>query len=70
MKRDVVREDEFDRGARALLNLGHTVGHADRVGQRLFDCCTARRVAAGHGDHRAGGGEKGLLPGGGRWSAS
>lgn len=28
MKRDVVREDEFDRGARALLNLGHTVGHA------------------------------------------
>ena len=28
MKRDVVHEDEFDRGARALLNLGHTVGHA------------------------------------------
>ena len=28
MKRDVVRGDEFDRGQRALLNLGHTVGHA------------------------------------------
>ena len=28
MKRDVVRGDEFDRGQRALLNFGHTVGHA------------------------------------------
>lgn len=28
MKRDVVHEDEFDRGTRALLNLGHTIGHA------------------------------------------
>lgn len=28
MKRNVVRGDEFDRGQRALLNLGHTVGHA------------------------------------------
>ena len=28
MKRDVIRGDEFDRGQRALLNLGHTVGHA------------------------------------------
>ena len=28
MKRNVVRDDEFDRGQRALLNLGHTVGHA------------------------------------------
>ena len=28
MKRDVVRGDEFDKGQRALLNLGHTVGHA------------------------------------------
>ena len=27
-KRDVVAEDEFDTGARALLNLGHTFGHA------------------------------------------
>lgn len=28
IKRDIVSEDEFDKGARALLNLGHTVGHA------------------------------------------
>ncbi|MGM9661821.1 MAG: 3-dehydroquinate synthase [Oscillospiraceae bacterium] len=28
MKRDIVDEDEFDRGQRRLLNLGHTVGHA------------------------------------------
>ena len=28
MKRDVVETDEFDRGQRALLNLGHTIGHA------------------------------------------
>ncbi|MBR2491627.1 MAG: 3-dehydroquinate synthase [Ruminiclostridium sp.] len=27
MKRDLVEEDEFDTGARQLLNLGHTVGH-------------------------------------------
>ena len=27
-KRDLVEADEFDRGARQLLNLGHTVGHA------------------------------------------
>lgn len=28
LKRDVVAEDEFDRGSRALLNFGHTAGHA------------------------------------------
>lgn len=28
IKRDVVSGDEFDRGRRQLLNLGHTVGHA------------------------------------------
>ena len=27
-KRDVVAADEFDRGQRMLLNLGHTIGHA------------------------------------------
>lgn len=27
-KRDIVSEDEHDRGLRGLLNLGHTVGHA------------------------------------------
>ncbi len=28
LKRDVVETDEFDTGARQLLNLGHTVGHS------------------------------------------
>lgn len=28
IKRDLVQEDEFDTGARMLLNLGHTFGHA------------------------------------------
>ena len=28
LKRDVVKMDEFDVGARQMLNLGHTVGHA------------------------------------------
>lgn len=28
LKRDVVKADEFDIGARQMLNLGHTIGHA------------------------------------------
>ena len=28
IKRDIVAEDEYDRGTRMLLNLGHTIGHA------------------------------------------
>lgn len=28
IKADIVKEDEFDSGRRAVLNLGHTVGHA------------------------------------------
>ena len=28
MKRDIVNQDEFDRGLRQLLNLGHSFGHA------------------------------------------
>ena len=28
MKRDIVEQDEFDKGMRKLLNLGHTIGHA------------------------------------------
>lgn len=31
LKRDVVAADEFDRGQRMLLNLGHTFGHAIEV---------------------------------------
>ena len=28
LKRNVVMEDEFDRGSRMMLNLGHTIGHS------------------------------------------
>lgn len=28
IKRDIVHRDEFDRGGRMVLNLGHTIGHA------------------------------------------
>lgn len=31
IKRDLVMQDEFDRGSRQLLNLGHTYGHALEV---------------------------------------
>ena len=39
-KRDVVAEDEFDTGRRALLNLGHTFGHA-------IETCSALSVSHG-----------------------
>ena len=46
MKRDVVVEDEFDRGQRRLLNLGHTLAHA---AEQLSDyrLTHGRAVAAG-----------------------
>ena len=53
MKRDLVAADEFDRGSRQLLNLGHTFGHA-------VEACSGYTVAARlrrghrHGHHRAG----------------
>jgi len=40
MKRDVVAEDEFDTGARQMLNLGHTVGHA-------IEACSAYGISHG-----------------------
>ena len=45
-KRDVVADDEFDRGSRQLLNLGHTVGHAI---EKLsgYAVCHGLAVAAG-----------------------
>ena len=45
-KRDIVAGDEFDRGSRQLLNLGHTVGHAI---EKLSDysVCHGLAVAAG-----------------------
>lgn len=40
MKRDLVAQDEFDRGARQLLNLGHTFGHG-------IEACSAYTVSHG-----------------------
>lgn len=40
-KKNLVEQDEFDRGARQLLNLGHTVGHA-------IELCSAMEIS--HGD--------------------
>jgi len=40
MKRDIVRQDEFDRGLRQLLNLGHSFGHA-------VEACSSFRVKHG-----------------------
>jgi len=48
MKRDVVENDEFDRGERAKLNLGHTVGHAIEAESR-FSMLHGTAVAAGMG---------------------
>ena len=48
IKRDVVAEDEFDRGSRALLNLGHTVGHAVEAASG-FAVTHGHAVAAGMG---------------------
>ena len=41
MKRDIVCEDEFDRGLRQMLNLGHTFGHA-------IESCSSYRLGHGH----------------------
>lgn len=40
-KRDAVCADEFDRGARQLLNLGHTAGHA-------IETLSGYRISHGH----------------------
>lgn len=41
MKRDIVAEDERDRGVRQLLNLGHTFGHA-------IEECSGYTLSHGH----------------------
>ena len=46
LKRDVVREDEFDTGARMKLNLGHTVGHGVEAKSR-FAISHGKAVAIG-----------------------
>ena len=45
-KRDVVNADEFDRGRRQLLNLGHTFGHAVEAASH-FTVSHGRAVAIG-----------------------
>lgn len=42
IKRDIVSGDEFDRGRRQLLNLGHTIGHA-------VEAASSFTVTHGHG---------------------
>ncbi len=42
IKRDIVIGDEFDRGQRMLLNLGHTVGHA-------VEAASDFKITHGHG---------------------
>ncbi len=46
LKRDVVEADEFDAGARQLLNLGHTVGHSIEKNSN-FTITHGKAVAAG-----------------------
>lgn len=46
LKRDVVAEDEFDRGARQMLNLGHTIGHGIEAGSN-FSVSHGQAVAIG-----------------------
>ena len=40
LKRDVVAQDEFDRGERQKLNLGHTVGHG-------IEACSGYKISHG-----------------------
>ena len=46
LKRNVVAEDEFDRGSRQMLNLGHTIGHAIEK-QSNFTVSHGKAVAMG-----------------------
>lgn len=46
LKRDVVAEDEFDNGARQMLNLGHTFGHAVEK-ESCFSITHGQAVAIG-----------------------
>lgn len=46
LKRDVVADDEFDRGARQKLNLGHTIGHSIELNSN-FSISHGQAVAIG-----------------------
>ena len=47
IKRDVVEADEFDRGERALLNFGHTLGHSIEQYYHYTGISHGRAVAKG-----------------------
>lgn len=47
IKRDVVNEDEFDRGERMKLNFGHTLGHSIEQYYNYTGISHGRAVAAG-----------------------
>ena len=46
LKRDIVKQDEFDNGVRQLLNLGHTIGHAIEA-ESSFTISHGKAVAMG-----------------------
>ena len=60
MKRDVVAQDEFDRGLRQILNLGHTFGHAVEACSR-FAVSHGSAVAIGMSMVARAAAKKGLL---------
>ena len=43
IKADVVGQDETEHGVRALLNLGHTFGHAIEAERAMATGCMGRR---------------------------
>lgn len=47
IKRDVVENDEFDRGERMILNFGHTIGHAIEGWHNYTDYTHGMGVAVG-----------------------
>lgn len=61
MKRDLVEADEFDTGARQLLNLGHTLGHAIEAGSG-YAVSHGRAVAAGMAAVTRAAAAKGICP--------
>ncbi len=60
MKRDVVDRDEFDVGARKLLNLGHTFGHSVEANSQ-FTLSHGQSVAIGMAIVARAAAKKGLL---------
>ena len=76
IKAEVVGQDETESGLRAILNFGHTLGHAIETVRATGDICMARRSpsarcwrrrfpSAQHGSGGGGGGaDQGVVPSG------